>query len=102
MYVAIPAIAHTNKYAVINIQVKANASSGWNLAHWSLWNARNMGAVAGNIIANIMTTHVARNSVAYRPVADAVVGMSILMGAQTRTAHAAAASIRSTTNMMLR
>jgi hypothetical protein len=100
--VAIPANAHTSKYADTNIQVKANASSGWCLALCSLWKARNMGAVAGNIMASIMTTHVARNSVAYRPVADDVVGMSIFIGAQTKTAHAAAARIKSKINMMLR
>src|SRR5262245_52098964 len=99
-YATSPADAHTNKYAVTNIQVKANASMGWYLTFCSLWKARTMGAVAGNIIATIMTTHVARNSANCGT--DEAIGISMFAGVQIRTAHAAAASSKSKTKMTLR
>src|SRR5262249_12245580 len=55
----------------------------------TLWKARNMRAVGGNIIATIMTTHVVKNSNAWWPVVvDGAVGMCIpiWVGVQASTA----------------
>ena len=63
-----------------------------------------MGAAVGNIIATIITTQIAMKSVARKPVVDEAIVMSMLTSpcCQTRTAHAAAASVMSKNNMALR
>jgi hypothetical protein len=63
-----------------------------------------MGAAAGNIIATIMTTQIARNSGARRPMVGESIVISICPAApcQASTAHAAAASDSSTPKMTFR
>ena len=62
-----------------------------------------MGAAVGNIIATIMTTQIARNRSACRPVAGEAIVMCMVMlwAGHTSATHAAVASASSKTNMTL-
>src|SRR6266700_5948112 len=92
----------TSRYAPTKIQVDTEGRLELGLSRWTRAKARFIVAVAGNIIAIIITTQIARNNVAPIPIVPPMPILFIMLDCQIRTAHDAAARISSSARMKVR
>src|SRR6266487_2376747 len=89
-YESPPKSVQTSRYAPTKIQGETKTRPKLPLSRWTRAKARFIGAVAGNIIATIMTTQTARNTPIPRPIMRPM--PAIIPACQISTTHAAAAS----------
>src|SRR6266700_170279 len=94
-YARTPKNVQISRYAPTKIQVGTKARLPPCLSRWTREKARFIGAVAGNIIAIIITTQIARNNAAPIPIVRPMPIRCIMLDCQIRMAHEAAARISS-------
>src|SRR5260370_5588710 len=97
-----PKSVQTSRYAATKIQVDTEGRLELGLSRWTRAKTRFIWAVAGNIIAIIITTQIARNDVAPIPIVKPMSILFIMLDCQIRTAHDAAPRISSSARMKVR
>src|SRR5438132_4542281 len=94
-YATTPKSVQISRYAPTKIQVDTEGRLELCLSRWTRTKTRFIGAVVGNIIAIIMTTQIARNTVAPIPMVRPMPILFIMLDCQIRMTHDAAARINS-------
>src|SRR6266436_5383565 len=94
-YATTPKSVQISRYAPTKIQVDTEGRLELCLSRWTRAKTRFIEAVVGNIIAIIMTTQIARNTVAPIPIVKPMPILFIMRDCQIRITHDAAARISS-------
>src|SRR5216683_4552745 len=94
-YANTPKSVQISRYAPTKIQVDTEDRLPLCLSRWTRAKTRFIGAVVGNIIAIIITTQIARNTVAPIPMVRPMPILFIMLDCQIRMTHDAAARINS-------
>src|SRR5215467_8169521 len=94
-YASAPKSVQISRYAPTKTQGGTKARPPPCFSRWSRANVRFIGAVAGNIIATIMTTQIARNNTAPIPIVRPMLIVCAVLDSQISSAHDAAARISS-------
>ncbi len=101
-YESPPKSVQISRYAPAKIHVGTKAHPPRRRSRWTCAKTRIIGAAAGNIIAIIITTQIARNNAAPIPIVRPMPIVFAVLDCQIRSAHDAAVRIRSTVRMRVR